>query len=173
MMCFLIRQLRLRLYTIKSAPWMNLQLCSVIYLLCRLKRALLVYSASDQTRLDQPRLDYTRLDQTAPYLGFFVCGGKLRTPSQVSPVCRKGFQLDAFFFSPLHRRLPLRPLKIFQNNYLEFTLKEEFSVNQSVFWRFRTNIQLQEIAHQFSWPGQLPPAPSPLRYILPWQTRLE
>ena len=26
-----------------------------------------------------------------PYLGFFVCGGKLRKPSQGSPVYRQGF----------------------------------------------------------------------------------
>ena len=62
------------------------------------------------------------------------------------------------------------PRKIFQNNYLEFTLKEDFFQSISRF-SFRTNIATRNSSANsstmlgkkigFSWRGQLPPLPLP------------
>ena len=62
------------------------------------------------------------------------------------------------------------PQKIFQNNYLEFTLKEYFFQSIS---RFSCD-QCETISGkqiEFSWRGQLPPLPP--RYVRPWFKRFD
>ena len=67
---------------------------------------------SDQyQKLISPGNNYRCLfNPSGLYLGFFVCGGKLHNPHTVSRI-QTEFLVGHFCFSPLHRKLTLRPSK--------------------------------------------------------------